>query len=1171
MSELRLFISSTFRDLRDEREYLVRKIFPEIRIICRERGVMFTEIDLRWGLTDEQAAHGTVIRTCLEEVDRCRPFFIGLIGARYGWVPEYHELMMDPDLTRRYPWIEEVGMLRPSVTELEFYHGLFNTSSNDVAHSLFYRRESDGEAFEDAARLDSLAAHVLAAGRPLRPFRRPDELGDLVRSDLLAFINEHWPVDQAPTPLQLDRRAHAAFAASRKRAYIPNVDNYTRFQTWLDESRVPLVIHGSSGFGKSALAAWLMARHQSLHPNDVVIEHYVGATDSGGVSLTIIQSLILELRERFEIDRPVPPEPNELERTFQSWLSTAADLARRRGMKILILIDGMNQLSGRGAVLEWLPRHLPEGMALVLSTTPGEILRLLQERGYEELVVGPIGSESVRQSIVVRYLGEFHKGIPADLLARIVRDPKAQSPLFLRVISEELRLHGEHETLRELIDRYLECDDLHELFQRLLERVEHDFGDTHVGGMLSAIHVSRIGLSETELLAITRMSRVNLSRILFALDDHLVRQQGLLGFHHDYLRRAVWNRYLSHSDQMITTRKNVAALFEISRQDLRSARELLWQYFSSHDWKALREHLSDIPVLTRLYIGESRYEVLGAWKSMIDAGVDVATTFRDAIDRLDHAAPDVADLIPMLYATSEIVLVLGSWDLSTSLMKRVVESSIVTGDILHAARAEVSLGWILEKRGESDEAMQRLEHGKGLYERLGDRRGVASAVAHMGIIHRNHGRTEEALHCQNFHLAICEAIGNRSGIASALGHLGILHKNRGDFDRAMECYCRQIDICRNLGDKQNVGVAIGNKAVVHKLRGEYQKALQCNYEALALSEEIGDRNGVATTLVNIGHIQAELGEFDKAMEYYQRHVELNRDLGDSLSASIVIGSIGKIHEHRGEYDKAMECYQQKLAIRSRLDDPGGIATSLMSIAGLYLTMGKNSKALDYYQRVEVLHREIGNRREAAAAVGNIGRTYADMGRHDAALRSFAAAIDEHRAIGYKQGLMYWLLGSAESLERVVDLESTMPPWLHDCLPDINEVVWKQDALSRARAFAEECISIADALPKPEIAFAGRMLTGWIRHELRKMGVTSGDADEPHEIVRQMLDAGGAEDRRAELSYWLWKMEGDEEMRRHAIDLFRAEQRRSPKREYIVRLNELESSQGRIHGSEGIEP
>ena len=35
--ELRVFISSTFRDMQGEREYLLKQVFPELRQICRDR------------------------------------------------------------------------------------------------------------------------------------------------------------------------------------------------------------------------------------------------------------------------------------------------------------------------------------------------------------------------------------------------------------------------------------------------------------------------------------------------------------------------------------------------------------------------------------------------------------------------------------------------------------------------------------------------------------------------------------------------------------------------------------------------------------------------------------------------------------------------------------------------------------------------------------------------------------------------------------------------------------------------------------------------------------------------------------------------------------------------------------------------------------------------------
>jgi len=46
--EIRVFISSTFRDMQQERDILVKQVLPKLRKLCMERDVIFTVVDLRW-------------------------------------------------------------------------------------------------------------------------------------------------------------------------------------------------------------------------------------------------------------------------------------------------------------------------------------------------------------------------------------------------------------------------------------------------------------------------------------------------------------------------------------------------------------------------------------------------------------------------------------------------------------------------------------------------------------------------------------------------------------------------------------------------------------------------------------------------------------------------------------------------------------------------------------------------------------------------------------------------------------------------------------------------------------------------------------------------------------------------------------------------------------------
>lgn len=82
---IRVFVSSTFRDMQGERDMLERTTFPALQSRFRERGVELLCVDLRWGVPPD-AEKDVTIDLCLAEVNRCRPWFIGLLGERYGEV-----------------------------------------------------------------------------------------------------------------------------------------------------------------------------------------------------------------------------------------------------------------------------------------------------------------------------------------------------------------------------------------------------------------------------------------------------------------------------------------------------------------------------------------------------------------------------------------------------------------------------------------------------------------------------------------------------------------------------------------------------------------------------------------------------------------------------------------------------------------------------------------------------------------------------------------------------------------------------------------------------------------------------------------------------------------------------------------------------------------------------
>jgi len=136
-----VFISSTFNDMHAERDYLVKRVFPELREWCEKRKLRLIDIDLRWGVTEEDATrHKNVIKVCLDRIDECRPFFLCFLGQRRGWVPEKRDVSKETCDTYK----DLKGFLgKASVTELEILHATVNPLNDQerAKYSFFYLRD----------------------------------------------------------------------------------------------------------------------------------------------------------------------------------------------------------------------------------------------------------------------------------------------------------------------------------------------------------------------------------------------------------------------------------------------------------------------------------------------------------------------------------------------------------------------------------------------------------------------------------------------------------------------------------------------------------------------------------------------------------------------------------------------------------------------------------------------------------------------------------------------------------------------------------------------------------------------------------------------------------------------------------------------------------------------
>ena len=90
--KLVVFVSSTFTDTHEERNVLLKTIFPALRMLGREQDIEVSFVDMRYGLKDDSTNRQMTWEECVAELEKCHTesagvSFLSLQADKYGYMP----------------------------------------------------------------------------------------------------------------------------------------------------------------------------------------------------------------------------------------------------------------------------------------------------------------------------------------------------------------------------------------------------------------------------------------------------------------------------------------------------------------------------------------------------------------------------------------------------------------------------------------------------------------------------------------------------------------------------------------------------------------------------------------------------------------------------------------------------------------------------------------------------------------------------------------------------------------------------------------------------------------------------------------------------------------------------------------------------------------------------
>lgn len=419
-----VFISSTFADMQAERDYLKTYVFPELQEKLRPHHISLQIIDLRMGVggileEDEQQRESEILKVCINEIKRSKPFFIAILGERYGWIPPKEAVER---LKNSMNQIDNVLLSKEeqiSVTAMEIEMGAIG-SNEQLPHSLFYFRdekasakiptefrptyiEEDPQSYfrllnlkERIKRMCSQAGlinHVTEYSPQWTSnrFVGLQTWGEQVKNDLYREITEYLGEEvnrKITNRYEQELINLKLFITERSKSFYGRTSFLELLEKGIMEQKQMFLVTGISGLGKSSLFAEIYMRLSSHYEEQIIILAHSASLSPFSRSLTHmlvgwIDQLHKTLNRPFDADEYLeqisqPEKKDGIDKSMISakelFLKLHADFIALLGqlppsLKPIILVDSLDsfEFSDAIATAAW----IPEGVSIVMTSLPG--------------------------------------------------------------------------------------------------------------------------------------------------------------------------------------------------------------------------------------------------------------------------------------------------------------------------------------------------------------------------------------------------------------------------------------------------------------------------------------------------------------------------------------------------------------------------------------------------------------------------------------------------------------------------------------------------------------------------------------------------------------------------------------------------------------------------------
>jgi tetratricopeptide (TPR) repeat protein len=238
---------------------------------------------------------------------------------------------------------------------------------------------------------------------------------------------------------------------------------------------------------------------------------------------------------------------------------------------------------------------------------------------------------------------------------------------------------------------------------------------------------------------------------------------------------------------------------------------------------------------------------------------------------------------PQQSSTIEAAEEVSSLATDLDLLERDKEAFASHNDLLGEANVLNLIGFVEERNGRFEEAVEIHMRALALFREVGDLLGIGDSLNDVGVALGRLGRGAEAMESHEEALRVRQ--GNNARVSNSNSNLGVLLARKSP-EKAREHFTTAAKLARSEGDTRGLGKIVNNSAVLDIEMASSADDLERVYQqfelSLALRDASRDQRGNAKTRNNLGIVQSLRGNLEGAQVYFGEAAALAGNVEDNV-------------------------------------------------------------------------------------------------------------------------------------------------------------------------------------------------------------------------------------------------------------------------------------------------